>query len=115
MSYKEDIKSFLNTLGDTYLLYFVGRPKAKIGKKLKGTPFRERYENELLDLSRNLKEDYSRLLHEKERDIPYERISELFDRYLDKFKNLQERYRKKCEKIEKMKEERSKKKLEEEI
>jgi len=115
MSYLEDIKAFVDTLADTYLLYFVGRPRGGIAKKLKGTPFRKRYERELRDLNENLKDEYSRLLHEEEREIPHKDISKLFDRYLEKFESLQERYSEKANWVAQRKEERDKEKLKEEV
>lgn len=111
----ESIRAYLSTLADTYLLYFVAKPRASIGKKLKGTPFRKRYERELRDLNENLKEEYSRLLHEEEREIPHKDISKLFDRYLEKFESLQERYSEKANWVAQRKEERDKEKLKEEV
>jgi len=113
MSYYEDIRSFVHTLGDTAILSIVAYPKSGIGAKLVNTPYRKKYENKLLDLHKRLKDEYYQLLHEEEGKIPHERISDLFDKYIDKFKDVQERYGRKAEEIRKLKEQKDQKRLEE--
>lgn len=103
----EPIRNYLKTIEESLSLYFAASPKVEIGK----TKYKEQYEKDLSKLGKELERKMERL-EEKPLEETYRGMSRLFNKYIKKYKDLQERY---LEKVKKLKEERQGQKFKEEV